>query len=42
MLLFSPPGCGQTLLTLATAVECGSPFLNLHMEDLLHPMYAVS
>lgn len=42
VLLFGPPGCGKTLLARATAGECGSPFLNLRIEDVLDPYFGVS
>jgi len=42
VMLFGPPGCGKTLLARATAGECGLPFLNLRMEDVMDPWYGVS
>ncbi|MBJ7520159.1 MAG: AAA family ATPase [Solirubrobacteraceae bacterium] len=42
VLLFGPPGCGKTLLARATAGECGAPFLNLRIEDVLAPYFGVS
>ena len=42
MLLYGPPGCGKTLLARATAGECGLPFLNLRMEDVMDPWFGVS
>lgn len=42
VLLYGPPGCGKTLLARATAGECGTPFLNLRIEDVLDPYFGVS
>lgn len=42
VLLYGPPGCGKTLIARATAGECGLPFLNLRMEDVMDPWYGVS
>jgi ATP-dependent 26S proteasome regulatory subunit len=42
VLLFGPPGCGKTLLARATAGECGLPFSNVRIEDILDPYYGVS
>lgn len=42
VLLYGPPGCGKTLLARATAGECGLPFLNLRMEDVMDPWFGVS
>jgi transitional endoplasmic reticulum ATPase len=42
VLLFGPPGCGKTLLARATAGECGLPFSNVRIEEILNPFYGVS
>jgi ATP-dependent 26S proteasome regulatory subunit len=42
LLLFGPPGCGKTLLARATAGECGLPFSNIRIEEILDPYFGVS
>lgn len=42
VLLFGPPGCGKTLLARATAGECGLPFHNIRIEDILDPWLGMS
>ena len=42
VLLYGPPGCGKTLLARATAGECGLPFLNVRIEEVLDPWFGVS
>ena len=42
VLLYGPPGCGKTLLARATAGECGVPFLNVRIEDVLDPYFGGS
>jgi SpoVK/Ycf46/Vps4 family AAA+-type ATPase len=42
VLLYGPPGCGKTLLARATAGECGLPFLNVRIEEVLDPYIGVS
>jgi SpoVK/Ycf46/Vps4 family AAA+-type ATPase len=42
VLLYGPPGCGKTMLARATAGECGLPFLNVRIEEILDPYFGVS
>jgi AAA+ superfamily predicted ATPase len=42
VLLFGPPGCGKTMLARATATECGLPFSNVRIEEILDPFIGVS
>ncbi|HWT91479.1 MAG TPA: ATP-binding protein [Solirubrobacteraceae bacterium] len=42
VLLYGPPGCGKTLIARATAGECGLPFFNVRIEDVLDPYIGVS
>jgi SpoVK/Ycf46/Vps4 family AAA+-type ATPase len=42
VLLYGPPGCGKTLLARATAGECGLPFVNVRIEDVMDPYLGVS
>jgi SpoVK/Ycf46/Vps4 family AAA+-type ATPase len=42
VLLYGPPGCGKTMLARATAGECGLPFINVRIEDVLDPYIGVS
>ena len=41
-MLYGPPGCGKTLLARATAGECGLPFINVRIEDVMDPYLGVS
>ncbi|MFF0341226.1 AAA family ATPase [Kribbella sp. NPDC004875] len=42
VMLYGPPGCGKTLLARATAGECGLPFVNVRIEDVMDPYLGVS
>ncbi len=42
VMLYGPPGCGKTLLARATAGECGLPFYNVRIEDVLDPFIGQS
>ena len=42
VLLFGPPGCGKTMLARATAGECGLPFSNVRIEEILDPFLGMS
>lgn len=42
VLLYGPPGCGKTMLARATASECGLPFSNVRIEEILDPYYGLS
>lgn len=42
VMLYGPPGCGKTLLARATAGECGLPFFNVRIEEVLDPYMGIS
>jgi AAA+ superfamily predicted ATPase len=42
VLLYGPPGCGKTMLARATAGECGLPFANVRIEQVLDPWFGAS
>lgn len=42
VLLYGPPGCGKTMMARATAGECGLPFVNVRIEDVMDPYLGVS
>lgn len=42
VLLYGPPGCGKTMIARATAGQCGLPFYNLRIEDLVDPYFGVT
>lgn len=35
LLFYGPPGCGKTLISRATAGECGAHFINISIHDIL-------
>jgi SpoVK/Ycf46/Vps4 family AAA+-type ATPase len=42
VLFYGPPGCGKTMLARATASECGLPFSNVRIEEIVDPFFGVS
>jgi transitional endoplasmic reticulum ATPase len=42
VLLYGPPGCGKTMLARATSTECGLPFSNVRIEEILDPFFGAS
>lgn len=42
VLLYGPPGCGKTLLALATAGECNANFYNVAVSDVLDRWFGES
>lgn len=42
VLMYGAPGCGKTMLARATAGECGLPFVNIRIEDVLDPYIGIS
>lgn len=42
VLMYGAPGCGKTMLARATAGECGLPFVNIRIEDILDPYIGIS
>lgn len=42
LLLFGPPGCGKTFIARATAGECRTRFIPVHITDILNPYIGMS